>query len=176
MKIKIRQETENDHAAVHKCIVEAFADVDESDHQEQFLVARLRKSSSFIPELSIIAEIEDQLVGHILFTKIKIVQSPYEFESLALAPVSVHPDYQGQGIGSELIKTGHKIAAKLGYKSIVVLGHATYYPKFSYTEAAEFDIKLPFIVPSENAMAIELVKNALKGVSGVVQYDPAFGI
>ena len=167
----IRQETHKDFKAVFNLIEEAFKTEKYSDHKEQFLVERLRKSAAFIPELSLVAEIDGKIVGHILITKLKI----NEFDSLALAPVSVLPEFQGKGIGGKLIIESHKKAKELGYQSIVLLGHETYYPRFGYERADKYGIELPFEVPKENCMVIELTKNGLKGVSGMVVYPNEFG-
>ncbi len=75
-----------------------------------------------------------------------------------------------------LIKESHKIAKKLGYKSIVLLGHEKYYQRFGYKHADNFGIELPFDVPKENGMVIELVDNGLKGVNGIVEYPQEFMI
>ena len=170
MKIKIRQECVTDFGEVTSLIEEAFKNEPNSDHKEQFLVDRLRETEAFIPELSIVALLENKVVGHILLTKIKIGNSI----SLALAPVSVLPEYQGNGIGSKLIIEAHNKARELGYQSVVLLGHKDYYPRFGYVVAEKFGIKLPFDVPSECIMAIELTPNALKEVNGIVEYHSTF--
>ena len=172
--IKIRQETSTDHPAVFNLIRNAFASEAMSDQQEQYLVERLRKSEAFIPELSLVAEDEGRIVGHILLTRIKVRDNGSSFNSLALAPVSVEPEYQGKGIGGKLILESHDKARELGHESIVLLGHAEYYPRFGYQIADDFGIKLPFDVPSENCMVIELVENALKDVKGTVEYPKEF--
>ena len=100
----IKKEEAEDYRTVFNLIERAFAPVEFSDHKEQFLVQRLRKSSVFVPELSIVAEIQASVVGHILLTKLKIKNDRDEFDSLALAPVSVLPAYQGSGIGGMLIE------------------------------------------------------------------------
>ena len=174
MRITIRKEESKDFKAVFNLIEKAFKSEQMSDHKEQFLVERLRKSKAFIPELSIVAEIEGKIVGHILTTKLKIKNKENEFNSLALAPVSVLPEFQGKGIGGKLILESHKIAKGLGYKSIILLGHEKYYPKFGYKQAHEFGVELPFEVPKENCMAIELIENGLKNVSGIVEYPKEF--
>jgi predicted N-acetyltransferase YhbS len=174
MNIAIKQEKITDYNAVFSLIETAFMTEELSDHREQFLVERLRNSESFIPQLSLVAEIEGEIVGHILATKLKIIHNETEFESLALSPVSVLPDYQGNGIGGILIKEIHKVATELGCKSIILLGHADYYLRFGYELAEKFGLKLPFDVPKENCMAIELVKNGLKGVRGTVKYPKEF--
>jgi predicted N-acetyltransferase YhbS len=175
--ITIRQEEEKDHQSVFQLIEEAFKSMEYSDHQEQFLVERLRKSEAFIPELSLVAENETgKIVGHILFTKLKIINDSETFESLALAPVFVKPEFQNQGIGGQLITSGHFIAKELGYGSVILIGHEEYYPMFGYQKTTNFGISFPFEIPEENGMAIELIENSLKNKKGTVKYPKEFGI
>lgn len=174
MEIKIRKETPEDFPKVFSLIQLAFNDEVFSDHQEHFLVERLRNSEAFEPELSLVAEINQEIVGYILLTKIKIKNDQHTISSLAMAPVAVLPQYQGKGIGSQLIINAHHRAKQLGYTAVVVLGHDKYYPKFGYQLAENFGIKLPFEVPKENCMLIELIPNSLTGVYGEVEYAKEF--
>ena len=175
--ITIRQESPQDHTAVYELIRAAFASVGDSNHSEQDLVEHLRHSSSFIPELSLVAEIgQGELVGHVLMTRIRIINDAQAFPSLAVAPLSVHPSWQRQGIGSMLIREAHRRAAALGYGSAVLLGYPGYYPRLGYLPAHRFGIRFPFDAPADCCMAIELLPDGLKGVQGRVEYDPAFGI
>ncbi|MCI8669322.1 MAG: N-acetyltransferase [Lachnospiraceae bacterium] len=167
----IRQEEQCDYEAVYRLVKEAFATAEHSDGNEQELVTALRNSSSFIPELSLVAFEDGIAVGHILFTKVYIG----ECEELALAPLSVIPAYQRKGIGQALMKEGHDIARKMGYDYSIVLGHPQYYPKAGYVPAYMYGIKAPFDVPDENYMAIRLNDRA-KRIDGIVRYDNAFGI
>lgn len=174
MEIKLRQETEQDHKSVFQVIQKAFENEEYSDHKEQFLVERLRKSNAFIPELSIVAEVDNKIVGHILLTKLEIENDINTYESLALAPVSVLPEFQGKGVGSKLILHSHEVAKELGYKSIILLGHEKYYPRFGYELTNKYGIEMPFDVPAENCMVAVLAKNGLSGVRGKVIYPDAF--
>ena len=177
MEIKIRKEEKEDFKKVFELIRLAFENEELSDHKEQFLVERLRNSDAFVPELSLIAEVDNQIAGYILLTKINIEDKDKNtYTSLALAPVAVLPNYQGKGIGGKLIQAAHDIAKKMGFGSVMLLGHENYYPKFGYKLTKEFGIKLPFEVPEENCMAIELSQNALQNVSGVVRYPKEFEI
>jgi len=97
-----------------------------------------------------------------------------EFDSLALAPVSVVPELEGKGIGGKLIIESHKKAKEIGQKSIVLIGHEKYYPRFGYEQADKYGIELPFKVPKENCMVIELVENGLYGVEGMVEYPKEY--
>lgn len=172
--IIIRQEVLDDYPSVFNLIAAAFENDPSSDQSEPFLVDRLRKSQAFIPELSLVAEVGSILVGHILLTRVKIIGEQNEFESLALAPMSVLPAYQKMGIGSKLIKHAHSKARDLGYKSIVLIGHETYYPKFGYRLAQNFNIRFPFDAPFENCMVLELVEHGLQHVHGIVEYPSEF--
>lgn len=169
MNIDIRREIELDYTEVFNVIKKAFENAEHSDGNEQNLVTKLRKSSSFIPELSLVADYNGKIVGHILFSKVKIGDSI----QIALAPVSVLPEFQKQGIGSKLIREGHKIAKELGYKISVVLGHEKYYPKFGYEIASKLGIEVPFDVPIENFMVLNL-SNEKCNIKGTVEYAKEF--
>ena len=168
----IRQETEADHPAVKKLVKAAFADELHSDKKEHLLVDKLRNTPALVPELSLVAVIKNKPVGYILLSKVTIGGNG--FVSLALAPVAVSPDYQNNGIGGQLIEAAHAKAKELGYTSIILLGLKDYYPRFGYKPLADFGIYLPFDVPQEYTMCIELVPNALQGISGRVHYPKEF--
>ncbi|MEO4004463.1 MULTISPECIES: N-acetyltransferase [unclassified Flavobacterium] len=175
MQLEIRKEDKNDFEAVFKLIENAFENVVFSDHREQFLVERLRNSDAFVPELSIVGVLEGKIVGYILLTKIVIkANNGVETESLALAPVAVLQDFQKKGVGGQLIRAAHDKARTMGFGSVILLGHEKYYPKFGYQMTSQYGIRLPFDVPEENCMLIELIPGALKEVSGVVVYPKAF--
>lgn len=167
----IRKETEKDFNSIYYLIKEAFKHAEFSDGTEQDLVVNLRKGTSYIPELSLVAEIENKIVGHIMFTKLKI----NDHIALALAPLCVLPQYQNKGIGISLIKEGHKIAKELGYCYSIVLGNYEYYSKSGFLPAINFGIYPCFKVPSKNFMAYKL-SNDCKNISGIVSYAEEFGI
>lgn len=169
--LEIRQETKKDYEEVYNVVKTAFETAEHSDGNEQELVVALRKSNSFIPDLSLIAVQDNKTIGYILFTKIEIG----EYEELALAPLGILPEYQRQGIGKRLIEEGHKIARKLGYHYSIVLGSEKYYPKFGYIPASQYGIIAPFEVQNKNFMAIKL-NYSNKEISGIVKYAKEFGV
>lgn len=174
MNIIIRQEREEDYQQSEQVVEKAFETAEHADHKEHMLVTKLRKSEAFIPELSWVAELDGTIVGHIMLTRLTIENDKEKFESLALAPVSVLPEYQNQGIGSKLMVTSLNIALSMEYQSVVVLGHAEYYPEFGFKPASNWGIKAPFDVPDHNFMALELNDGSLQHVSGTVKYPMEF--
>jgi predicted N-acetyltransferase YhbS len=174
MESNIRQENQNDYNTVETIIRLAFEKEERSDHKEQLLVARLRKSEAFIPELALVVECDGIIVGHILLTKLIIQNGTKVYESLALAPISILPKYQKKGVGSALMFESHKIAKRIGFKSIILLGHKDYYPRFGYEPTIKYNIKAPFNVPEENYMIKLLDENASKDIAGEVIYPKEF--
>jgi predicted N-acetyltransferase YhbS len=172
MDVWIRKEEVPDFQEVYNLITDSFQQTDEAE-----LVNRLRGSKAFIPELSLVAMAANKIAGHILFSKIIIkADTGEENESLAMAPVSVRPEYQRQGIGGNLIIRGLRIAGDMGYKSVIVLGHEHYYPKFGFLPAKKWRISAPFPVPPNVFMALELFPDGLTNVSGTVIYPPEFDL
>ncbi len=167
--ITIRPESQSDYAAITEVNDRAFGQPDEGRLVEQF-----RATERFIPGLSLVAERDGHIVGHILFYPIFIQTDTTRFESLALAPMSVLPEYQRQSIGTQLVWDGLKRAESLGFKSVLVVGHAEYYPRFGFKPASQWNIEAPFEVPDNCFLALELVPNALQNVHGVVEYPKEF--
>ena len=167
----IRQESKEDYEEVYDLVKEAFSTAEHADGNEQDLVAALRKSDAFIPQLSLIARINGELAGHILFTRGKVEDS----EVLALAPLSVKPKYQRQGVGTALIAEGHRIAGELGFGYSLVLGSETYYSRSGYEKAEGMGVTAPEGIPSEHLMAVRLKKDA-PPLHGEIVYAGEFGI
>jgi predicted N-acetyltransferase YhbS len=170
MDIVIRPEQAEDAAQIYQVNKLAF-----KGEFESRLVEKLRRGSDFIPSLSLVALLNGQVVGHILFSKICIVgRAGTREETLALAPVAVLPQVQRKGIGGRLIRKGLAEAQRLGFRSVVVVGHEHYYPRFGFRPAEQWHIEAPFEVPAPAFMAIELVPDGLTHVSGIVEYPQAF--
>jgi len=174
MELVLRSEEEGELEHVIQVVKKSFAKEILSDKTEHHLVKSLRSSQAFIPELSIVAVLKNEIVGYILFTKVSIMSEVKVFTSLGLAPVCVIPDLQNKGIGGKLISYGHFKAKELGFDSVMLIGHKNYYPRFGYKLSSTFGISFPFEAPEENCMAIELVKGSLKEVSGKIKYPDEF--
>lgn len=162
----VRTERSSDAKAVWTINERAFGRPDEAA-----LVDALRETPGAI---SLVAVIEDRVVGHILFTPVRIDGPSGPISAAGLAPMAVLPAHQRQGIGSALVRAGLDACRRHGYKAVVVLGHPTFYPRFGFTPAAAMGLTCEWPAPPEAFMALELDAGALAGATGVVRYRPEF--
>jgi putative acetyltransferase len=166
--ITIRAELPEDHLAVRQVNERAFGRVSEAG-----LVDALRASAT--PLLSLVAEQEGEVVGHLLFSPVTVETGRAAGMGLllGLAPVAVLPEWQNQGVGSLLVREGLQACRKLGATAVVVLGHPEFYPRFGFVPASRFGLSCEYPVPDDVFMAQELVPGAL-AEPGLVRYHPAF--
>lgn len=162
----IRKEDPNDYAAVHAVNAAAF-----ETQAEANLVDILRKDAQ--PIVSLVAEEDGVIVGHILFSPVLLSGFP-DLKIMGLGPMAVAPKFQRKGIGSALTETGLELCKRLGYGAIIVLGHPGYYPRFGFRPSVLYDITCEYDVPEDVFMVVELQPGYLEGSSGVIKYHPAF--
>jgi putative acetyltransferase len=167
MTIHIRPETPADAPAIFHVHQRAFG-----RDNEARLVNKLRGENAIT--LSLAAQMDEAIVGHILFSPVTIRDSETEWQALGLGPVAVLPEFQNQGIGSKLIRAGLAELKMRGHGVVIVLGHAEYYPRFGFQPTQPFGIRWEIDVPAEVFMLTELTPGALRGRRGVVRYHPAF--
>jgi len=171
MYIIIRTEINSDFTQVHEVNFVAFGNRED----EAELVRRIRSTSNFVPQLSIVAEVNEEIVGHLLLSKAEVVEGNNLHEVIVLAPVAVRPGYQKQGIGTKLINEGLKRCKELGFYIVLLIGHPSYYPKFGFKPARKYDLELrQFEVPDEVFMVCELKEDVLNNIKGELKYPSAF--
>lgn len=168
--MNIRPETPTDISAIETVNKRAFRDRQE----EAGLVAAIRNSDSFLSDLSLVAELDGKVVGHIMFSTIKIETAGRDIPAVALAPMAVLPEFQGQGIGSALVRAGLRAARESGHAIVIVLGHPAYYPRFGFTAEQARPLECPYGEVGDAWMALELIPGALDGVRGKVVYPSFF--
>jgi putative acetyltransferase len=161
--VAVRFEEPRDEAAVRDLNDAAF-----ESPLEGSLVDTLRGSDG---SLSLVATIDDRVVGHILFTPVTI-EANTRVRVAGLGPMSVLPARQRQGIGSQLIVAGLEACRREGYSAIVLVGHPEYYPRFGFVAADSKGLACEFTVPREAFMVLEFEPGVLKG--GLVRYRPEF--
>lgn len=162
----IRPERDDDYAAVHALNVSAF-----ESPAEARLVARLRRESDSV--VSLVAEVEGTVAGHIMFTPVTLSRHP-SLRMMGLGPMAVTPTHRRQGIGSALVRGGLERCTQKGFGAVVVIGHPDYYPRFGFRPGVSRGLTCEYDVPPEVFMVMELQLNYLTGSSGVVSYHAAF--
>jgi putative acetyltransferase len=164
--MRIRAHARDDDHAVRQVNESAFPTPAEAG-----LVERLRAEAD--PVISLVAEDDSGLVGHILFSPVSLDADP-GFPAMGLAPLAVAPNRQRRGIGSAMLRAGLDAGRGLGCRAVFVLGHPDYYPRFGFVAASRYGIESGFEVPDEAFMALELEPGALNGLAGTIHYHPAF--
>lgn len=164
----IRAEARQDVQSIWRVHQAAFGGVVEPD-----LVNALRDGG--LVEVSLVAEIDDQIVGHILFSSVSIITDFSTIQAASLAPMAVMPDYQRHGIGGRLALAGLDACQAKGHGIAVVLGHPKFYARFGFSAELAKPLQSPF-GGGEAWMALELLPGALAGIEGKVEYPAAFGV
>ena len=136
--MRIRPETAADLAAIREVNRLAFDGEDEAR-----LVDALRDGGYV--RLSLVAEEEGRVVGHILFSDLPIVTEGGTVQALALAPMAVIPSHQRRGIGSMLVGEGLRTCAEAGHRIVVVLGHPEFYPRFGFSAKMAGRLRSPLL-------------------------------
>ena len=132
------------------------------------LVDALLDDPTAAPVLSLLAFDKDRAVGHILFTKVAIVNGGASPSAAILAPLAIVPEAQGRGIGGRLIQDGLRRLAEKGVALVFVLGHPEYYPRHGFQPAGVLGLAAPYLIPEEHAAAW-MVQEMRPGVLGTVK-------
>ena len=165
MNLTIRPETELDLDRIRNVNRLAFGQEDEGH-----LVDSLR-AGGFLT-LSMVAELDGQVVAHVSFSTLKIMAAEQTTAAISLAPASVLPEYQRQGVGTQLIRAALERCRDDGHQIVIVVGHPNYYPRFGFS--AELARRLDSIYAGDAFMALELVPGALDDVTGRVKFAAPF--
>jgi len=159
----VREETPADAAGVRSVNEEAFGRPEEAD-----IVEALRAAGAVT--LSLVAVEGDDVIGHILFSPVTVETAQGPWPAVGLGPMAVVPRLQGRSVGGALVRAGLDAVRARGVDAVVVLGHATYYPRFGFERASRFGIRWELPCPDEAFMVLELSPGALHDRAGVVRY------
>lgn len=162
--IEIREEGPDDVAAVRALNRRAFGQDLEGD-----IVDALRSNGATV--LSLVAMRNGQVVGHILYSPVSVGGA---VTGAALGPMSVLPEHQRRGIGSQLVETGNRRLKEAGCPFILLVGHPDFYPRFGFTPARSHGIVCEWEVPDDAFLLLVLDEARMRGVSGLARYRPEF--
>ncbi|HWC28936.1 MAG TPA: N-acetyltransferase [Dehalococcoidia bacterium] len=163
--LTIRRESASDREAVFRVERDAFGEDTEAQ-----LVDALRDAGRVL--LSLVAELDGEIVGHLMFTEMTVESDADVYQAVCLAPLAVATAHQRQGVGGALMRAGLERLREDGHGAVFLLGHPTYYPRFGFRPAREFDVH--YEDDRDAFMGIELRPGALDDVSGQVRFAPEF--
>lgn len=175
--IKIRNEMESDYKAVEDITRKAFYNMYVPGCSEHYLVHIMRGHEDFIPELDFVLELDDRVIGNIMYTKARLVdEAGEEKEILTFGPVSVAPEYQRMGYGKMLMEHSFKQAVSLGYDVIVIFGSPMNYVSRGFKSCKKFNVCLENGTYPAAMMVKELVPDVLDGRRWVYHDSPVMAI
>lgn len=165
MNQRVRQSLPSDEPRISAVLHAAFGS-DQGDEITE-LVFDLLADRSAQPVVSLVTEIERQVVGYVLFTRARIEAPNGTVPAAILAPLAVHPDHQGRGLGGQLVRRGLEQSRTAGYDLAFVLGHPGYYSRHGFVGAGTHGFAAPYAIPSEHAEAWR-VQELRPGILGKV--------
>ena len=163
----VRPERREDARAVRRVNEQAFGQEAEAN-----LVDALRQCDE--PLISLVAVEDDQVVGHILFSPVRVECGDRVVHGMGLGPMAVLPEHQRTGIGSELVRVGVSEMRGSCCPFVIVLGHPQFYPRFGFEPASRRGIRCEWEVPDEAFMILILEATEMDGVSGLARYRSEF--
>lgn len=183
--ITIRRETEKDFEEINELVIGSFTKgTDYSDGEDVVeLIKEIRQGQYYIPELSLVAELNGKIVGHFMFShfplstnaqKADYNRNVKKTETVMLAPVSVHPDYLRQGVGSTMIRLGIEKVKEKGYRGIQVEGNPAFYNTIGFIMSSKYNIYPTSGWPMKEPQCMmyqETYPGSLEGISGYIIYD-----
>lgn len=164
--VTVRPEKPADEVLVDEINLSAFSNAGEAR-----LVRTLRGGEGV---LSLVAERQGKVVGHILFTPVRIGNSRPNLLVVGLGPMAVDPDQQGTGIGTAMVEQGLAACRAEGVDAVFVMGHRSYYPRFGFTSAPAKELRFRGPQFDANFFVVELNEDAIDGLEGLVAYAPEF--
>lgn len=170
----IRQEESKDFFTVENLVREAFWNVYQPGCDEHFIVNQYRDNSDFIKELSLVLELDNKIIGYIMFSKAQIdCDNGTNLDVVTFGPLAIHPDFQRNGFGKILVDYSLEKAKDLGYTCVFICGNGEFYGKSGFVPATTKGIRYADDPEGEALYFLckELKENFLKDVYGIY-HDP----
>ncbi len=172
----IRNEEEKDYKAVLNVTREAFYNIYRMGCDEHYLVKILKGHKDYLPNLCFVAEVDDEVIGSIIYTKAKIVdESGEEREVLTFGPFSILPKYQRCGIGRKLLSYSLDKALVLGYGAVVIFGSPSNYVSSGFKSSKRFNVCMENVFPT-GMLVKELAENFFDGRKWTYNYSSVYDV
>ena len=175
--IRIRREEQTDYERVEEITRKAFWNLYTPGCNEHYLVHVMRSHKDFLPELDFVIEVDNQIIGNIMYTKARLIDEAGEEKNiLTFGPVSILPEYQRRGYGKELLEYSFEQASALGYDVIVIFGNPGNYVSRGFKSCKKFNVCLEDGTYPTAMLVKELKPNVLDGRKWVYYQSPVYEI
>jgi putative acetyltransferase len=175
--IKIRREEQTDYERVEEITRKAFWNLYTPGCNEHYLVHVMRFHKDFLPELDFVIEVDNQIIGNIMYTKARLIDEAGEEKNiLTFGPVSILPEYQRRGYGKKLLEYSFEQASALGYDVIVIFGNPGNYVSRGFKSCKKFNVCLEDGTYPTAMLVKELKPNVLDGRKWVYYQSPVYEI
>lgn len=172
MKVLIRNEKSKDYKRVEEVAREAFWNLYHPGCSEHMVIHKIREHLDFIPELTFVIEVDDEIVGSIFYTKSKIItKNNQEYETITFGPVSILQSMHRQGLGRKIIEHSIKMAKKQGHRAILTLGYPYHYEPYGFRGGKKYSISMPDGKYYKGLLVLPLYEGALDNISGHVLFS-----
>ena len=173
--IKIRNEETTDYERVEEITSQSFWNLYIPGCNEHYLVHIMRSHQDFLPELDLVIEVDDQIIGNIMYTKAKLIdESGEEKDILTFGPVCILPEYQRMGYGKKLLEYSFEQAAVLGYDVIVIFGNPYNYVSRGFKSCKKYNVCLENGTYPTAMLVKELKPDTLDGRRWCYHQSPVF--
>ena len=177
MNIHLRLEQLSDYRETENVVREAFWNHFSPGCDEHYLLHIMRDSPAFVPELNVVAVVDDKIVGNIVYAKSIIrADNGNEYEVLSLGPIAVLPEYQSKGIGGRMIEYTRQLAREMGFRAILLCGDPDYYLRQGFVPAETLGIRTGDNMYATALQGCELYEGALADAKGRYFEDPIYEI
>jgi len=175
--IKIRNEEETDYERVEEITRKSFWNLYIPGCVEHYLVHVMRSHKDFLPELDLVIEVDNQIIGNIMYTKTKLIdESGEEKDILTFGPVCILTEYQRKRYGKKLMEYSFEQAGALDYDVIVIFGNPNNYVSRGFKSCKKYNVCLENGTYPAAMMVKELKPDVLDGRKWVYYQSPVFEI
>lgn len=177
MTIKIRHEESKDFRKVEEVARDAFWNLYFPGAAEHVAISKLRKNKDFIPELTYVIEVNNEIVGAIFYSHSKVVsKNGVEHKTISFGPVFISPSMHRLGLGRKLITYSINEARRLGYNAITTLGYPYHYEPYGFLGGKKYNISMPDGKFYKGLLVLPLYDGALNNTSGYAVFSDALEV
>ena len=169
--ITVRQALASDRSRIAK-----FNRSAAKNKAKKILINELQKTREYVKELFLVAEADKTIVGYLLFYPVYIVSRQTKYKTLSLVEMSIHPDYENEGVYEKLLEEGIESSKTMGFFSIVISNASVEYAQFGFKPASRYQLRQPLTKSGTSFMALELVPGALKDIPGKIEYPKVYNL